>query len=48
MGQRENVGQAQLLRFSLGADGKFAGLVIPALAKRGATDRGLVKDEIEG
>jgi uncharacterized protein YbjT (DUF2867 family) len=30
---------------AVGAAGKFAGLVIPELAKRGATVRGLVKDE---
>jgi hypothetical protein len=30
------------------AAGKFAGHVIPALAERGATVRGLVKDEVEG
>ena len=30
---------------AVGAAGKFAGLVIPELAKRGVTVRGLVKDE---
>ena len=29
---------------AIGADGKFAGLVVPALAKRGAVVRGLVRD----
>jgi uncharacterized protein YbjT (DUF2867 family) len=30
---------------AVGAAGKFAGLVIPELARRGAEVRGLVKDE---
>lgn len=33
---------------AVGASGKFAGLVVPELAKRGATVRGLVRDSKEG
>jgi uncharacterized protein YbjT (DUF2867 family) len=33
---------------AVGAAGKFAGLVVPELAKRGVTVRGLVKDEKQG
>ncbi len=33
---------------AVGAAGKFAGLVVPALAKRGANVRGLIKDRKQG
>jgi uncharacterized protein YbjT (DUF2867 family) len=46
--RKQTVGRMTETILAVGAAGKFAGLVVPALAKRGVKIRGLVKDAKEG